>query len=330
MAEEAVPETGEPAGEAEPGIGWRRRWGPTARVVLFALVGAAGALALAGRVPAHVGPFDTTMGARPSLHGNTVVHLAPLGTIELDTHDWPHPPRPPGRRDRPRRGRAHRRQPQVIDRLGDEVADDVRGALVRPGAPLRAGGDRGRRRGCARRPARLAFGAGGAATGAVLVVGAGRGCRGHVRRQRRRRAPLHGPALPGAGRGRRRRGHHRPLRRVPRTAQRPGGQRRHPLPGGRGPADLRPRRRHDPGVARERHPPQPPGLRPHGAADRAVRRRRHRRHRRHRRLGHRAREPAAGPDRRPGGALRLRSGQPRLAEHPAGGGGPAQRRGARR
>ena len=58
-------------------------------MVLFALVGAASALVLAGRVPAHVGPFDTTMGARPSLHGSTVVHLAPLGTIELDTHDWP-------------------------------------------------------------------------------------------------------------------------------------------------------------------------------------------------------------------------------------------------
>ena len=41
---EAEPETEEPAGEPEMAVGWRRRWGPTARVVLFALVGAAGAL----------------------------------------------------------------------------------------------------------------------------------------------------------------------------------------------------------------------------------------------------------------------------------------------
>ena len=47
------------------------------------------AVALFGRVPAKVGPFETTMAIRPSLNGHTVVHLAPLGTIDLDTHDWP-------------------------------------------------------------------------------------------------------------------------------------------------------------------------------------------------------------------------------------------------
>jgi predicted phosphodiesterase/phage shock protein PspC (stress-responsive transcriptional regulator) len=175
VAEEAVPETGEPAGEAEPGVGWRRRWGPTARVVLFALVGAAGALALAGRVPAQVGPFDTTMGARPSLNGNTLVHLAPLGTIELDTHDWPI--RLDLRVEELGLAEAERiaDNPQVIDNLGDDVADDVRGALVR--LVLRCvlvatvGGVVG---GLA---ARLGWRSAlvGLATGAVLVVGAGAG-----------------------------------------------------------------------------------------------------------------------------------------------------------
>ena len=175
---EPVPEQApgeQPAGQPAPGLGWRRRWGPTVRVVLFALVGAASAVVLAGRVPAHVGPFDTTMGARPSLHGNTVVHLAPLGTIELDTHDWPI--RLDLRVEELGLAEAERiaDNPQVIDDLGDDVADDVRGALVR--LVLRCvlvatvGGVVGAL--AARlgwRPALV-----GLATGAVLVVGAGAG-----------------------------------------------------------------------------------------------------------------------------------------------------------
>jgi predicted phosphodiesterase len=173
--EDPAPETVEPAGEPEPGVGWPRRWGPTARVILFALVGAACALALAGRIPAHVGPFDTTMGARPSLHGDTVVHLAPLGSIELDTHDWP--VRLDLRVEELSLAEAERiaDNPQVIDNLGDDVADDVRGALVR--LVLRCvlvatvGGVVGAL------AARLGWRSAlvGLATGAVLVVGAGAG-----------------------------------------------------------------------------------------------------------------------------------------------------------
>ncbi len=172
---EAAPETGEPAGEPQTAVGWRRRWGPTARVLLFALVGAAGALALAGRIPAHVGPFDTTIAARPSLHGDTVVHLAPLGTIELDTHDWPI--RLDLRVEELGLNEAERiaDNPQVIDHLGDEVADDVRGALV--SLVLRCvlvaivGGVVGAL------AARLGWRSAlvGLATGALLVVGAGAG-----------------------------------------------------------------------------------------------------------------------------------------------------------
>jgi predicted phosphodiesterase len=183
--EEAGPPTAQPAPELagpaeaaadrEHRAGWRRRWGPTARVVLFALVGAAGALAVAGRVPAHVGPFDTTMGARPSLHGNTVVHLAPLGTIEFDTHDWPI-----GldlRVEELGLDEAERiaDNPQVIDDLGDDVADDVRGALLR--LVLRCllvatvGGVVGAL--AARLGWRSALA--GLATGALLIVGAGAG-----------------------------------------------------------------------------------------------------------------------------------------------------------
>ncbi len=169
--EEAQPETVERQGRAA----WLRRWGPAARVVLFALAGAMIALVLAGRVPAHVGPFDTTVGARPSLSGSTVVHLAPLGTIELDTHDWP--VRLDLRVEELGLDEAERiaDNPQVIDHLGDDVADDVRAALVR--LVLRcvlvavAGGILGALAARLRWQSAVA----GLATGAVLVVGAGAG-----------------------------------------------------------------------------------------------------------------------------------------------------------
>ena len=104
---------------------WRRL-----RVVVFALAGASIALALAGRVPAKVGPFETTIAARPSLSGHTVVHLAPLGTIELDTHDWPVAVdlrvNEIGVADADRIAD----NPEAVRRLGDEAAGEVRSALV--------------------------------------------------------------------------------------------------------------------------------------------------------------------------------------------------------
>ena len=107
----------------------RHRW-PLLRTVLFALAGATVAVALFGRVPAKVGPFDTTMSARPSLTGHTVVQLPPLGTIDLDTHDWPLAVTL--RVDQIGVADAERiaRNPNAIDRLGDDAADQVRDALA--------------------------------------------------------------------------------------------------------------------------------------------------------------------------------------------------------
>src|SRR5690606_22899801 len=68
---------------------WAPRWLPRLRVAVFAVAGTMLALAVLGRVGAVVGPFETTFSVRPSLHGYSLVRLAPLGTIELDTHDWP-------------------------------------------------------------------------------------------------------------------------------------------------------------------------------------------------------------------------------------------------
>ncbi|HKH23981.1 MAG TPA: hypothetical protein VKA42_00865, partial [Acidimicrobiales bacterium] len=99
--------------------------------MLFAVVGSGIALVVGGRVPAKVGPFDTAVGVRPSLSGVTVVHLAPLGTIELDTHDWP--VALDLRVEELGLNEAERiaENPELIDELGDDVADDVRDAIGR-------------------------------------------------------------------------------------------------------------------------------------------------------------------------------------------------------
>src|SRR4029453_13951463 len=81
-------------------------------------------------VPAKVGPFETTISARPSLTGHTVVHLSPLGTIDLDTHDWPVVL--DLRVDEIGVADAERiaDNPKAVNRLGDEAARQVRSALV--------------------------------------------------------------------------------------------------------------------------------------------------------------------------------------------------------
>lgn len=104
-------------------------WRSRLRVVLLALAGACIALALLGSTPAKVGPFDTTLSARASRAGETVVLLAPLGRITLDTHDAP-----VGlelRVDELRLEEAERfaRDPSLIEQVGDELAGDVRRAV---------------------------------------------------------------------------------------------------------------------------------------------------------------------------------------------------------
>ncbi|MDD9369851.1 MAG: metallophosphoesterase [Acidimicrobiales bacterium] len=106
-----------------------RRW-PALRLVVFALAGASLAVVVFGHVSAKIGPFETTLSARPSLTGQTVVHLAPLGTIQIDTHDWPISL--DLRLDEIGLAEAERiaQNPDEIDTLGDDAADEVRSALV--------------------------------------------------------------------------------------------------------------------------------------------------------------------------------------------------------
>ncbi len=57
--------------------------------VLLCFAGASAGALLAGRASADIGPFHTTVSLRPSLTGDTLVRLPPLGTLRLDTHDGP-------------------------------------------------------------------------------------------------------------------------------------------------------------------------------------------------------------------------------------------------
>jgi len=160
-----------PLAALHPESPWWRRL----RIVVFAVAGASLALALAGHVPAKVGPFETTISARPSLTGHTVVHLSPLGTIDLDTHDWPVVL--DLRVDEIGVADAERiaDNPKAVNRLGDEAARQVRSALV--GLAVRclvvavAGGVLG----ALAARASWRSGLAGAAAAAVLVAGVGAG-----------------------------------------------------------------------------------------------------------------------------------------------------------
>ena len=152
--------------------GWLRRNG---KVIAFALVGAVLAVLVGGRVPAEVGPFDTTLMARSSLTGETVVKLSPLGTITLDTHDWP--VKLELSVDELPLEEAERiaRNPQLINTLGDDVDGEVRSALLRLGLWTALVAVVGGLLGAL--AARLSWrsAAIGTATAAVLVVGVGAG-----------------------------------------------------------------------------------------------------------------------------------------------------------
>src|SRR5688500_11262190 len=108
-----------------------QRWQPRLRLWGFTVGGALLAVVLAGRVSADIGPFDATVAARPSLGSQTTVRLAPLGTIVLDTHDWPMALEL--RVDQIGLGEAERiaENPERVDQLGDDVADDVSRAMRR-------------------------------------------------------------------------------------------------------------------------------------------------------------------------------------------------------
>lgn len=129
----AVSDTGRPRLREVMAARWRRHapaWLPRLRVAAFAVAGAVLAVVVAGRVGATVGPFETTFSVRPSFHGYSLVRLAPLGSIELDTHDWPLAL--DVRVDEIGVAAAERiaGDPTSVETIGDEVAAEVREGLA--------------------------------------------------------------------------------------------------------------------------------------------------------------------------------------------------------
>ena len=93
-------------------------------------MGALLAVYIAGSVQAHVGPFDATVSVQPSWSGHTVIRLAPLGSIELDTHNAPVLVEVSV--DELRRADAEEiaQNPNVLRSLEDDIAADARRALL--------------------------------------------------------------------------------------------------------------------------------------------------------------------------------------------------------
>lgn len=105
----------------------RRRGATPALAFCGALLG----LALAARVEAPVGPFDATFSLRPAMTGDTVVRLAPLGRLHLDTHDAPFAVEVRVDELRLEDAEAISRKPELLTGIEDELADDARRALRR-------------------------------------------------------------------------------------------------------------------------------------------------------------------------------------------------------
>ena len=108
----------------------RRQWLSRLRVVVSAVVGAVIAVALAGSVRASIGPFDTTLSVRPSLAGVSTIRLAPLGSIDLDTHAPPISVLLRVEELRPDEAARIARDPTVLEQVEDQIAADARGALL--------------------------------------------------------------------------------------------------------------------------------------------------------------------------------------------------------
>ena len=99
------------------------------RAALFAVAGALLGVVVAAAVHVPIGPFTATMRVRPSTDAETIVRLAPLGTIRVDTHDAPVAIVVEVDELRLEEAEAIARAPARLDRFENDVVADARSAV---------------------------------------------------------------------------------------------------------------------------------------------------------------------------------------------------------
>ena len=110
---------------------WLRPAGRWATRIGVALVGAVLGILLLGRVEAPIGPFDATMSFQPSWSGGAEVGIPPLGALAVDAYDGPLQLDIQLRRIDQVRAQSLASHPAWVDRIVDEVSDDLRAGVVR-------------------------------------------------------------------------------------------------------------------------------------------------------------------------------------------------------
>jgi predicted phosphodiesterase len=98
--------------------------------VIVVLIGAWLGLLVGGRTHSMVGPLETTVSIDPKVFGHTVVDIAPLGTLEIDSHGGP-----VGLSVSVRAVDTNRAQELLSDSgslrsLGDQLGDDLRRGVI--------------------------------------------------------------------------------------------------------------------------------------------------------------------------------------------------------
>lgn len=101
-----------------------------AAVVVAVLVGGWLGLLVGGTVTSAVGPVEGTFSVRPWPTGDTIVHVAPLGSVTFDTHDGPLRIEASVQRIRPQAAERIVNNPDALKGMGARVATDLRNGLL--------------------------------------------------------------------------------------------------------------------------------------------------------------------------------------------------------
>lgn len=100
-------------------------------IILIGVLGAWAGMALGARTHTAIGPADVTLSLRGSVHGGTVVDIAPLGTLRLDTHRGPIQLVADVDQIRLPAARKLIEHPHQVTHLTDRISDEVRHALIK-------------------------------------------------------------------------------------------------------------------------------------------------------------------------------------------------------